>query len=51
MKDAKLNSRAMAIEPVVKLAREQGGGQWSGAALAALDQDRCIEDEYDQGPG
>ena len=48
MKDAKLNSRAMAIEPVVKLAHERGGGQWSGAALAALDQDRCIEDEYDQ---
>jgi hypothetical protein len=28
--------------------REWGGGQRSGAALAALNQDRGVEDEHDQ---
>ena len=49
MKDAKLNSRAIAIEPLVKLAQVNGVA-FSGcsAAFAALDQDRRVEDQHDQ---
>ena len=49
MKDAKLNSSAIAIEPLVKAAQVNGVGVQRGrTALTALDQDRRVEDEDDQ---
>ena len=49
MNDAKLKSRAIATEPEMKLVQVNGVAvSRAAAALAALDQDRDVEDEHDE---